>query len=143
MFADFVKGDSGSMLFQTTVVPVAPLVLWFLLFGVKHVVADYVLQPAWMAMGKERATGWLRPLLAHCLIHGALTTGLLLILRPHLWVLGLVDFAVHVTIDRIKGMILVRYALGFETKAFWTVLGIDQTLHHLTGFALALVIAAN
>ena len=130
------------MPFETTVVPVAPLTFWFVALAVKHVLADFVLQPEWMALGKERATGWAKPLVLHCLIHGALTTSLLLALRPSLWVLGLADFAVHMAIDRTKGIVFVRYALTQPDKAFWTVMGADQALHHLTGFVLALIVVA-
>ena len=124
-------------------VAVAPLVLWFCLLCVKHVLADFVWQPHWMAIGKERATGWFRPLLLHCLVHGACTMLLLLLFQPRLWFLALIDFAVHIFIDRVKGIILSRNSLTSNDRPFWTILGVDQGLHHLTGFMLAVIIASE
>ena len=118
-----------------------PLIVWFVVLCCKHVLADFLWQPQWMALGKEQPSGWLRPLLAHCLIHGACTTALLLLLEPRLWPLGLVDFVVHLTIDRTKGYIISRNGLTPADRPFWPLLGIDQTLHHLTGFMIAVVIA--
>ena len=40
-----------------------------LLLTVKHIVADFMLQNSWMAIGKDQKTGWAMPLLAHCLVH--------------------------------------------------------------------------
>lgn len=128
---------------ERTMVPVGPLAFWFALFCVKHVLADFLWQPHWMAIGKEQASGWLRPLVLHCLIHGACTTVLLIFLQPRLWILGLADFAIHLVIDRCKGRILSRYGLTASDRPFWTLLGVDQTLHHLTGFALTLLIVTH
>lgn len=121
----------------------APLVFWFVLLSVKHVLADFTWQPHWMAVAKDGRTGWLRPLLMHCAIHGACTTVLLLLFAPHLWVLGLVDFAIHLAVDRTKGYILAARGITQNDRPFWTFLGVDQTLHHLTGFLIAVTIAAK
>jgi hypothetical protein len=86
-----------------TTIAVAPLVAWMLVLTVKHVVADFILQNAWMAMGKDAKTGWALPLLAHCAIHGAMATAIFLMLAPRFWYLGLVDFVIHIIIDRAKG----------------------------------------
>lgn len=128
---------------SSTVVPAGALVFWFVLLAVKHVVADFYLQTPWMAFGKDQRTGWFPPLLIHCLIHGALLTVLLVALRPHLWCLGLIDFAIHITIDRVKGIVISAGRITPAKRVFWPLLGIDQALHHLTGFALTLVIVAN
>src|SRR5690349_2864653 len=48
-------------------VPVTALVGWMLLLTFKHIIADFVLQSSWMAIGKDQKTGWALPLLAHCL----------------------------------------------------------------------------
>ena len=50
-------------------VPVGLLIGWMLLLTVKHVIADFLLQNAWMAQGKDQKKGWALPLLVHCLIH--------------------------------------------------------------------------
>lgn len=113
----------------------------FALLSAKHVLADFYWQPEWMVVGKERATQWAPPLLAHCLIHGCATTLLLVVLEPQLWFLGTVDAVIHLLIDRCKGIVTTRFRLTPNDRPFWAVLGIDQTCHHLTSFVLAIVIA--
>jgi Protein of unknown function (DUF3307) len=124
-------------------VPVGALVGWMLLLTAKHVVADFFLQNAWMAQGKDQRTGWALPLLAHCLIHLVLTTLLLLIVAPRFWFVGLIDFVIHITVDRAKGLCVSTFAVKPEHQWFWWLIGIDQALHHLTGFGLSIFMAAN
>ncbi|WP_295855248.1 DUF3307 domain-containing protein [Tardiphaga sp.] len=119
------------------------LVGWMLALTVKHVIADFLLQNAWMATGKDRKTGWALPLLAHCAIHGVLTTLLVVVVQPKLWFIGLVDFAIHITIDRIKGICVARFGIAPGHIWFWWLIGIDQSLHHLTDFFLAIFLVAN
>ena len=52
---------------------------------VKHVVADFVLQNSWMAIGKDQKTGWALPLLAHCRVHLAVAMALILMIAPRFW----------------------------------------------------------
>ena len=120
-----------------------PLVGWMLALTVKHVIADFLLQNAWMAMGKDQKTGWALPLLVHCAIHGVLTTLLVVAVAPKLWLVGLVDFAVHITIDRIKGICSAHFGITLGHRFFWWLIGIDQALHHLTNLMLAILIVAN
>jgi hypothetical protein len=119
------------------------LVFWMIVFAIKHVIADFFLQTTWMATGKDARAGWALPLLVHCAIHGALATGVLLVLAPQFWFLGLVDFVVHLTIDRAKGFCVATFNVTMEHQWFWWLIGIDQALHHLTGFALSVLLAAN
>ncbi|MET0220440.1 MAG: DUF3307 domain-containing protein [Tardiphaga sp.] len=119
------------------------LVGWMLVLTVKHVAADFFLQTNWMAKGKDRRTGWALPLLAHCAVHGVLTTVLVAAAHPSLWFLGLVDFAIHITIDRIKGILASHGGVTLGHRWFWWLIGIDQALHHLTDFFLAVFIVAN
>jgi hypothetical protein len=119
------------------------LTFWMIIFAVKHVIADFVLQTSWMATGKDAKTGWALPLLVHCAIHGALATAILLTLAPRFWFLGLADFVVHLIIDRAKGFCVSTFNVTMEHQWFWWLIGIDQALHHLTGFGLAVVLAAN
>ena len=88
-------------------VPVGALVGWMLLLTVKHVIADFVLQNSWMAIGKDQKTGWALPLLAHCLVHLAVSMVLILIIAPRFWFVALIDFAIHITVDRAKGICAV------------------------------------
>ena len=77
-------------------------------FTVKHVLADFVLQSNWMARGKEAASGWAAPLLAHVACHAGLTLLLVLAVRPDLWWLALADLVVHTAVDRSKALFALR-----------------------------------
>jgi hypothetical protein len=124
-------------------VAVGALVGWMLVLTAKHVVADFFLQNALMAQGKDQKTGWALPLLVHCLIHLVLTTLLVSMLAPRFWFVGLIDFAIHITIDRAKGFCVANFGVTMEHQWFWWLIGIDQALHHLTGFGLSIFMAAN
>jgi len=50
---------------------------------------------------------------------------------------------VHLIIDRAKGFCVATFNVTMEHQWFWWLIGIDQALHHLTGFALAVILAAN
>jgi hypothetical protein len=110
---------------------------------VKHVIADFVLQNSWMAIGKDQKTGWALPLLAHCLVHLALALLLILIIAPRFWFVAFIDFAIHIVVDRAKGICASRFGVTQEHPWFWTLIGVDQALHHLTGFGLSIFMAAN
>ena len=114
-----------------------------LLLTIKHVIADFVLQNAWMAHGKDQKTGWALPLLVHCLIHLAVALVLILIVAPGFWFVAFVDFAIHITVDRAKGLVSANLGVNQEHPWFWTVIGVDQALHHLTGFALSIFMAGT
>ncbi|MDO9560589.1 MAG: DUF3307 domain-containing protein [Bradyrhizobium sp.] len=113
------------------------------LLTVKHVIADFVLQNSWMAIGKDQKTGWALPLLAHCLVHFAVAMTLILIIAPKFWFVAVIDFLIHITIDRAKGLCTSTFGVTYEHPWFWTLIGVDQALHHLTGFGLAIFMAAN
>ena len=114
-----------------------------LLLTVKHIIADFVLQNAWMAHGKDQRHGWGLPLLVHCLIHLAVALVLILIVAPRFWFVAFIDFAIHITIDRAKGICSSRFHMTPEHPWFWTLIGVDQALHHLTGFALSIFMAGT
>ena len=114
-----------------------------LLLTVKHVIADFVLQTAWMAHGKDQKHGWALPLLVHCLVHLAVAMALILIIAPKFWFVAVIDFAIHITIDRAKGLCSSTFCITPEHPWFWTLIGVDQALHHLTGFGLSIFMAAN
>jgi hypothetical protein len=124
---------------------VGPLVGWMLVLTVKHVIADFVLQTSWMAIGKDQKTGWALPLLAHCLVHLAVSMTLILIIAPRFWFVAVVDFVIHITVDRAKGYCAATFDVTLEHQHpwFWTLIGVDQALHHLTGFGLSIFMAAN
>ena len=126
-------------------VPVGALIGWMALLTVKHVIADFVLQTSWMAIGKDQRTGWFLPLLAHCGVHLAVAMALILVVAPRFWFVALIDFAIHITVDRGKGLIASRLGVTQENQHpwFWTLIGVDQALHHLTGFGLSIFMASN
>ena len=124
-------------------VAVGALTFWMVIFAIKHVIADFVLQTSWMAIGKDSRTGWALPLLVHCAIHGALALAILLVLAPRLWFLAVADFVAHLIIDRAKGFCVANFHVTQESQWFWWLIGIDQALHHLTGFGLAVLLAAK
>src|SRR4029077_8269202 len=125
-------------------VPVGALVGWMLLLTVKHVIADFVLQNSWMAIGKDQKTGWAQPLLAHCLVALGVSMALILVVAPRFWFVALIDFAIHITVDRAKGICASSFGVTLEKAHpwFWRLIGVDQALHHLTGFGLAIFMAA-
>lgn len=119
-------------------------IVWgIVLFLMKHLLADFVLQSSWIAGGKQQREGWLAPLTVHVSLHAALTGLILLILAPGLVWLALVDFVVHFTIDRTKVIIEQRYEFKASQARYWWLFGTDQTLHHLTHLGFAVILAAN
>jgi hypothetical protein len=112
------------------------------LFIVKHLVADFLLQPGWMSQGKSRSHGWVMPAAAHALVHATATGVIFGLLAPaYIWLAG-VDFFVHFAIDRSKVLVNRTFAWNISKPGFWLSFGFDQTLHELTNVAFALVIAA-
>ena len=110
-------------------------------FQFKHLTADFFLQTTWMAHGKERERGWVLPLTVHVAIHAAATALLFYIWAPaYIWMAG-VDFVVHFAIDRTKGVAGRALNADPAKTSFWWLIGIDQTLHHLTHLGFALLIA--
>lgn len=112
------------------------LILFFVLFiglELKHYVADYFLQPAWMLMGK----GDFRQLggYVHAAVHAGLSAVVLAIAGTPLSALvGLVigEYLVHYGLDFAK----IHYSRGVHVDTnpprFWALHGIDQLLHQLT-----------
>ncbi|WP_284215208.1 MULTISPECIES: DUF3307 domain-containing protein [Alphaproteobacteria] len=121
-----------------------PWIVWGIaLFLLKQLIADFLLQTRWMAIGKQRRHRWLFPLSVHAGLHGALTGLIFSILAPALAWIGLVDFIVHFAIDRAKAAIQTRLGLDVSQTGFWWLFGMDQTLHHLTHLGLAALLAVS
>lgn len=114
-----------------------------LLLTAKHVIADFVLQNGWMAYGKDQRKGWALPLLVHCLIHLFVGLALILLVAPRFWFVAFIDFAIHLLIDRGKGLTSSHFGITSAHPWFWTVIGVDQSLHHLSDLGLAIFMAAN
>ena len=119
------------------------LLVWAVaLFIIKHLVADFLFQTGCMARGKEQPKNWRAPLLAHVSVHAGGTLLISLLLAPQLAWLAMVDFVAHGLIDKSKAFAQQRYRLRVEQAAYWWLLGIDQTLHHLTHLVFAVWIAS-
>ena len=110
------KGVSLILPQMSSTVAVGALTGWMLVLTIKHVLADFYLQNAWMALGKDKKTGWALPLLAHCAVHLVLTTAVMLILAPRYWFIGLIDFVIHLAIDRTKGFIVATFNVTPENQ---------------------------
>src|SRR6202034_1923139 len=109
-------------------VAVGALVGWMLVLTVKHIIADFVLQTSWMALGKDQKTGWALPLLAHCLVHLAVALAVILVIAPRFWFVAFIDFAIHIVVDRAKGFCASTLGVTLEHPWFWTLIGVDQAL---------------
>jgi hypothetical protein len=117
--------------------PLAEIVSVYLLFRIKHLMADYVLQTTWMARGKEQTVGWAAALCAHAGVHASGTAAIALAFAPSLWWLGAVDFVLHAMIDKSKTLWGPRQP---TEPVFWWAHGIDQEAHNLTHFAFVIAI---
>ena len=94
-------------------VPVGLLIGWMLLLTVKHVIADFLLQNAWMAMARTRRTaGRCR---CWCIAgHLAVALAMILIVAPRFWFVAFIDFAIHITVDRAKGLCVSSFNVTME-----------------------------
>lgn len=128
---------------MTVTLPVNWICLLYVAFVLKHFLADFLFQTGWMAIGKGKTQGWLKPLVVHAGIHAAGTLILAAIFAPLLWWLAAVDFIVHAIIDRAKAATTRRLGLTEKDSAMWWLLGLDQAAHQLThfGFMIAMVAA--
>lgn len=121
-----------------------------ILLTLKHFFADWVYQGDYMLVGKTRDKGWVKPLSLHAGLHG-IGTYLIVNMFVPFWYAGLIavaDTVLHFVVDRIKSKPgtwhsrfgpadVIDNELLSEQKIiakrpFWVVLGLDQTLHHLT-----------
>ena len=76
--------------------------LLFVIFCVKHFIADGPLQTAWMLRKYSAKWDFFKPLFVHSAIHGILTIAIVLFVNPRLWWLGLIDLVSHFVMDRVK-----------------------------------------
>ena len=140
--------------------------MWTLLilYQLKHFLADYPLQSNMYMLGKFRDKDWVRPLLAHALVHGAGTAIICYVAGKNdlAFPLAIFDTTVHFIMDRIKAgkawlgrfkalsaaeMMRVLSMSSVDNDAqqlqkrllrhntyFWWSLGLDQMVHHLTHY---------
>ena len=122
------------------------LILFYISFRLKHFICDFVLQSDWMALNKGLSgQEGLRALFSHAGIHAFGTLIIMLFFATSFWWLALVDFAVHGTIDRVKGLITKKNKWEAKDTLFWWALGFDQEMHNFThlGFIVYIVISSG
>jgi hypothetical protein len=120
------------------------LVTFFILFiglEVKHYIADYFMQPAWMLVGKgdlRHPGGY-----AHAGIHAVFSGLVLLIAGTPLAILAALvvgEWVVHYALDYAK----IHYSRGVHVdsnpRRFWALHGVDQLTHQLTYAAMIFVV---
>ena len=118
------------------------MLLLVTLLLVKHAVADFFLQRAFMFKDKHIYAG--PGGISHASIHGSLTFLAIVICLPNLWLFavlfGLVDAVAHYHIDYVKSNWNVRtQALPSETR-YWYAFGLDQMAHSLTYVLIVYII---
>jgi len=101
------------------------------LFGIKHFLADFLMQYDYMLREKGiyGATGGVH----HALVHASFTFFILVFVATNANVmiaLAALDFAVHYHVDFYKQQL--NKNLTTADRMFWVLLGLDQALHYLT-----------
>ena len=101
------------------------------LFGIKHFIADFLMQYDYMLREKGiyGATGGVH----HALVHACWTFLILVFFCSDantIIALSLADFVLHYHIDYFKQQ--VNKGLTTADRQFWVCLGLDQALHYLT-----------
>lgn len=122
--------------------PLGAVVATFLLFELKQLLGDYVLQNDWMAQGKNAGEAWAGPLAAHAGVHAAGTLLIALAVNPDLWWLAILDFFIHGSIDFSKARIGRAAAVTPFSQRFWCLFGVDQQMHAMTHLCLAVALIA-
>jgi hypothetical protein len=111
------------------------------LFGIKHFIADYLMQFTYMLneKGIYGATGGVH----HSMVHAAWTLLILVFFCQNandVIVLALADGFIHYHIDWAKQQL--NYGLTSADQMFWVWMGTDQGLHYLTYIGIIYVITS-
>lgn len=99
---------------------------------VKHIVADYYVQLAFMFKDKHKYGSWGG--VSHAIVHG-LGTGIALTPFVSLAVVNfmiVIDAMLHYHIDYVKSNYSIRYPSNPTQQRYWVVHGTDQLMHVLT-----------
>jgi hypothetical protein len=106
------------------------VVILLALFGIKHFIADFVLQTDTML--NDKGTYGAPGGLDHAAWHGILTFLVVVwFVNPYTaTLLALADAAIHYHVDWAKTRL--SSGLGPADRKFWLYLGADQGLHYLT-----------
>ena len=108
---------------------------------IKHFVADYLLQPAWILAGKGdfRLPGGY----AHAGIHAAFSLVVLLVLgTPFALAIALfaAEFVIHYAFDYAKVHYSARVHMDRNPQGYWALHGADQLGHQLTYVAIIYIV---
>jgi hypothetical protein len=118
------------------------MLLLVTLLLVKHVIADFFLQRAFMFRDKHIYAG--PGGISHAATHGLLTTIAIIICLPNLWVfailIGLFDAVAHYHIDYIKSSWNVKTKASPSENRYWYAFGLDQMAHSLTYVLIVYII---
>jgi hypothetical protein len=118
------------------------MLLLITLLLVKHAVADFFLQRAFMFKDKH-VYGGLGGI-SHACIHGFLTFVAIVICFPSMWffavLMGKVDALVHYHVDYIKSNWNVRTQATPSETRYWYAFGLDQLAHFLTYVLIVYII---
>ncbi len=106
-----------------------------ILMQVKHLICDYPLQIPWMLGKFKPYPDFVRPLLAHSMVHFVGTQIMCLIFGWPLWLAAL-DLVTHFVIDRLKASPSLGGRWKPDNRYFWWALGADQFAHHIVGIAI-------
>lgn len=101
------------------------------LFGIKHFIADYLMQFDYML--REKGTYAADGGIHHALLHASFTFLILVFFCDNADIiigLAFVDFVLHYHIDWCKQQL--NRGLNSADRMFWVWLGLDQALHYLT-----------
>lgn len=120
------------------------LLMLYIAFRIKHFTCDFLLQTDWMALnkGKPGMEGY-KALFYHTGTHAAGSFLIAAIFTPALWWLGIADFIVHSTVDRIKGVLTYQKGWQYTDRAFWWSFGLDQEAHNFTHLGYIILIFAH
>ncbi len=120
------------------------LLLLYMAFRAKQFACDFLLQTDWMALNKGKP-GWegYKALFYHAGTHAAGSFLIALAFAPSLWWLGLLDFAIHGLVDRVKGVITFKAGWGYHDRMFWWTFGLDQEAHNFTHLAYIVLIVVH
>lgn len=107
-----------------------------IVFQLKHFICDYPLQVySKYMLGKfKQFPECVPPLTMHAGIQAVATFLIAMIFAPTYWWFGLVDFVAHFCIDRLKADKRLLGRWNHTSGHFWSAIGFDQMLHHLTHY---------
>ena len=119
------------------------LLTLMILFQLKHFICDYPLQTPYM-LGKLQRTNWIKPLLAHSLVHGIGTFLIVACFNLSLaYVLAIIDIILHFIVDRLKASPDIGGRFSIDNKYFWWCLGLDQMAHHIINAIFIFIILSS